>query len=91
MVSPRRDSPPPGALTWAAGLTALLLVASACAGGSPMTAEPTASGPGPSTGLAPDPGPSTEGTPPSRPVAQRPDHHARRAHDDPGPGACRLG
>ena len=32
---------PPGRLTWAAGLTALLLVASACAGGSPMTAEPS--------------------------------------------------
>ena len=65
MVHPGATRRPPGRLTWAAGLTALLLVASACAGGSPMTAEPTASGPGPSTGLAPDPGSSTEGTPPA--------------------------
>jgi SGNH domain (fused to AT3 domains) len=52
-------------------MAALLLVASACAGGSPQTAERGASGPGPSTGLPQGQGSST-GSPPAGPSPSAP-------------------
>jgi hypothetical protein len=66
VVHPGATRHPPGRLTWAAAVSALLLVVSACAGGSPMTADPGTSGPGSSSGLPQGQGSST-GTPSAGP------------------------
>ena len=71
MVHPGATRRPPGRLTRAAGITSLLLVVSACAVGSPMTAEPGTAGPGASTGLPQGQGSSTA-SPPAGPSPSPP-------------------